>query len=73
MPGGSAWAQGNRTQLQEDGLKVEVDEFDAAMVGPWMDLWDIDSHAAGKHNRHTERYLASPEAVAASDARYSHW
>ena len=31
--------------------------FDAVFVGPWMDMWDIEKHHAGKPNRHLEAYL----------------
>merc|ERR1712012_572706 len=61
VPDWSSWANIDRAKQQESGLQVKIADFDGAMVGPWMDLWNIDPHIDGKPNRHLKRYLESPE------------
>jgi len=45
------------------------DSFDPVIVGPWMDLWDIEEDArrdeAGvpKPNQHVDRYMETPEEL----------
>jgi len=38
----------------------EENKWDPIIVGPWMDMWDIEKHEKGLPNRHTDSYLASP-------------
>lgn len=33
--------------------------FDTTIVGPWMDLWDLEEHVEMKPNQHLESYLES--------------
>jgi len=47
------WAGQERTQLQDRAMSYSASELNAIVVGPWMDLWDIN-----RLNRHTEAYLA---------------
>jgi len=60
----SEWANVDRSAVQDQGLSVLSVDFDPVVVGPWMDLWDIDSQddplGGSLHNPHTARYLASP-------------
>ena len=49
-----------RTAVQDQDKGVQAEEFDPIIVGPWMDLWDIEEHQSGKDNKHTARYLGTP-------------
>jgi len=54
----------SHVHVQEQIKVTEQDEaklnLDPVIVGPWMDLWDIDDHVDGKPNRHLDAYLATP-------------
>merc|ERR1712070_64911 len=60
-PDWGSWAAVDRTEVQDASAGLEVDKFDPLIVGPWMDLWDIEPHQEGKPNAHVERYLALPQ------------
>jgi hypothetical protein len=64
-PDWDSWANIDRTKLQESGKVGQKEEaklnLDPVVVGPWMDLWDIEEHVSGKANRHLDAYLATPE------------
>ena len=35
--------------------------FNPVVVGPWMDLWDVQQHPQGRDNPHVHRYFATLE------------
>jgi len=55
----------------DKGIDVEEakDAFDPVIIGPWMDLWDLETdvradpadEAKPLPNQHIERYLETPE------------
>jgi len=63
-PDWSVWANVERTAAQDavhglDATKAKMD-LDPVIVGPWMDLWDLERDERGRHNRHLERYMQGP-------------
>ena len=61
-PDWSSWAQVERTKAQDDGLGAKTTAFDPVIVGPWMDLWDIEAHEHGDSNPHVDRYMTTDAA-----------
>eukprot|EP00658_Telonema_sp_P-2_P010493 TRINITY_DN13954_c0_g1_i3.p1 TRINITY_DN13954_c0_g1~~TRINITY_DN13954_c0_g1_i3.p1 ORF type:complete len:390 (-),score=92.31 TRINITY_DN13954_c0_g1_i3:83-1252(-) len=60
-PSWDQWAAVDRTALQDHKMQVQDagDQFDQVIVGPWMDLWDLETHARDcTPNIHIQRYLA---------------
>ena len=55
--------------MQNAAQGVKTDGFDPVIVGPWMDLWDIEADVRGLPNAHTERYLESP----GGEADHAYW
>jgi Phytanoyl-CoA dioxygenase (PhyH) len=55
------WAGVDRTEVQNEnaGVNLEVPDFDPIVVGPWMDLWDVEKHPQGLDNPHIQRYIES--------------
>lgn len=37
----------DRTELQSGAKGLEEEDFDPVIVGPWMDLWDLEQHERG--------------------------
>lgn len=65
QPDWESWATVDRTVVQDSAKGLDAQEkqetFDPVIVGPWMDLWDLESDARGLPNPHLERYLETPE------------
>lgn len=69
------WANVDRSAVQESELDVLSKDFDPVVVGPWLDLWDIESQEITLPdgsisivpNPHTDRYLASAAASRGSE------
>lgn len=49
-------------KLKQDAV-AGTDEFDTTIVGPWMDLWDLEAHVQDKPNQHVDTYLQSDPAT----------
>eukprot|EP00911_Craspedida_sp_UC1_P002030 UC1_evm3s1566 len=65
VPDMTSWAKVDRTGLQDAALGVNgKSNVDTVVVGPWMDLWDLEAPAgAGRvANRHIASYLATDES-----------
>jgi hypothetical protein len=79
-PDWASWATVERTDAQDaakEGAagaaqgkkKKKKDAFDPVIIGPWMDLWDLETDArvtaagAPRPNAHVDRYLATPPAA----------
>jgi hypothetical protein len=66
-PNFSEWATVDRTEVQDAGLKgqeqadVSKETFDPVIVGPWMDLWDLETDVRGIPNQHVDTYVAQDE------------
>lgn len=71
-PDWSSWANVDRTELQDAAAngpgatahpkqqeEEKAEAFDPIIVGPWMDLWDLESDSRGRPNPHIESYLAT--------------
>ena len=66
-PDFNKWATQDRTELQDTKMvsataaEKAAGNYDAVVVGPWMDLWDIeaDARATPKPNPHVAQYLSS--------------
>ena len=35
--------------------------FDPKIIGPWMDLWDLEDDVRGLPNQHIDQYLSTDE------------
>jgi len=72
QPEWASWATQERTAAQDEGLgldaKTQQEAFDPVIVGPWMDLWDLETDVRGIPNQHVERYLQTPEETRNVDA-----
>ena len=55
----------DRTEVQDGAKGVAKEDFDPVIVGPWMDLWDIETDArpdpknptATLPNQHVDHYM----------------
>ena len=67
-PALEAWADIDRSEVQEAGLNTKAAEIDLdpIVTGPWMDVWNITHR-----NRHVDRYVESLPSHAAVDATRS--
>eukprot|EP00039_Didymoeca_costata_P011234 m.157106 g.157106 ORF g.157106 m.157106 type:complete len:421 (+) comp15108_c0_seq3:2-1264(+) len=72
VPDFSEWANVDRTEMQENnkGLNAtEVKEnFDPVVIGPWMDLWDLEEDTRGRPNKHVDKYLQTDPSARNVDA-----
>ena len=61
-PALEAWADIDRSEVQEAGLNTKAAEIDLdpIVTGPWMDVWNTTHR-----NRHVDRYVESPPSHAA--------
>jgi len=62
QPDFSQWANMDRTELQDEQKKGDdaaapKENFDPIIIGPWMDLWDIEEDVRGIPNPHVDSYL----------------
>lgn len=78
-PDWSAWANAERTAAQDVSHGIDADkakmDLDPIIVGPWMDLWDLEEDRQGRRNPHLERYMQGP-AEARDPKKYiskGHW
>lgn len=74
------WAGVDRTKVQDENAGVQevtieatssaaAPEFDPVVVGPWMDLWDIDQHEKeGSTNPHIDRYVQTLKTEGSAQA-----
>ena len=66
-PSFADWAAVDRTEVQDKAklgdAKAEAakETFDPVIVGPWMDLWDLETDVRGLPNQHVDTYIAQPE------------
>jgi hypothetical protein len=66
-PDWSEWATVDRTEVQDAaGMgKNKADQaketFDPRIIGPWMDLWDLEEDVRGLPNAHIDQYLETDE------------
>jgi hypothetical protein len=44
-----------------------ADPFDATVVGPWMDLWNLERDSRLRPNKHIAKYLATDSATRAPE------
>lgn len=60
-PDWGSWATVDRTELQDRAANKEgaPETFDPVVVGPWMDLWDLEEDVRGLPNQHIDTYLRS--------------
>eukprot|EP00041_Stephanoeca_diplocostata_P030764 m.939059 g.939059 ORF g.939059 m.939059 type:complete len:443 (+) comp23823_c1_seq9:90-1418(+) len=77
-PDFSQWADTDRTECQDAAKGVDAhqakEEFDPVIMGPWMDLWDLEDN--GRPNKHIDAYLQSdpsPRDVAQTYIRNGNW
>merc|ERR1711862_848563 len=63
-PDWSVWANMERTATQDASYGIDEEkaklDLDPVIIGPWMDLWDLEKDYKGRPNRHLERYLEGP-------------
>ena len=65
VPDWSSWATVERTSVQDkDSGRQKKTSFDPVIVGPWMDLWNLEkgAAAAGGRNPHIDRYMETEAA-----------
>jgi hypothetical protein len=72
------WAGVDRTKVQDENAGVHkevsvestfVPQFDPVIVGPWMDLWDIDQHENERStNPHIDRYIQTFKTEGSAEA-----
>ena len=58
----------DRTEVQdtagmgEQKAEQAKETFDPRIIGPWMDLWDLEEDVRGLPNPHIDQYLGTDEA-----------
>jgi hypothetical protein len=78
-PDWSQWATVDRTEVQDaakrggqDKAEAAKEVFDPVIIGPWMDLWDLETDVRGIPNQHIDTYIATDEKDR-DLASYQYW